>query len=416
MTTLFTAAAASILKLLLSILAMLGIHLGSNTPAEDSPETTPAPSTEVVAEDTVDHNTNPAPANENQNNEAPAPSATVVDQEDIPTPAPSDNNTSNTPDTHVVVPSVDVTKDPDRNTHETDSTNFADVENFVKLLEALLNQVLPHDNPVTEEETAPATEEPADPVTDEPTVPATEETTPATDEPTAPVTEEPSAPVTEETTPATKEPAAPVTEETTPVTDEPTVPVTEEDTAPATEETTPVTEESDAPVTDEPTVPTTEETTPATPAPAPEETTPTAPVTEEDSTQAVLDNMKPALTDYTNQYREAHGLAPVKESEDLNASAQAWADHLAATGEFTHDTMTCNDNLQCMSENIAITAPYHDDPAKDTVDRWYNSPGHQANMLRPTASEVGHGTAYMDKGEWRGRYVVVQRFWNDYVE
>ena len=120
------------------------------------------------------------------------------------------------------------------------------------------------------------------------------------------------------------------------------------------------------------------------------------------------------MTDYTNQYRKAHGLSPVTESEDLNNSAQAWANHLAETGAFEHDTMTCNNNRQCMSENIAITGPYQEDPAKNTVDRWYKSPGHKANMLNPDASEIGHGTAYMDKGEWRGNYVEVQRFWNDY--
>ena len=271
MTALLTPVAATVLKWILYILSMLGIHFGFNTPSEGVHEATPAPSTEVVAEETVDHNSTPAPA-ENQNNTdpqdnvpAPAPSTEVTNQDNVP--APADN-----PDSPVVVPSEGATEDT----------------------------VTP----------APATEE--------------------------------------ETTPST------------------------------------------------------EETTPATPAP------------EENSDEAILNNMKPAMTDYTNQYRKAHGLSPVTESEDLNNSAQAWANHLAETGAFEHDTMTCNNNRQCMSENIAITGPYQEDPAKNTVDRWYKSPGHKANMLNPDASEIGHGTAYMDKGEWRGNYVEVQRFWNDY--
>ena len=273
MTALLTPVAATVLKWILYILSMLGIHFGFNTPSEGVHEATPAPSTEVVAEETVDHNSTPAPA-ENQNNTdpqdnvpAPAPSTEVTNQDNVP--APADN-----PDSPVVVPSEG-----------------------------------------------------------------------------------------------------------------------------ATEETTPVTP---APETEEETTPSTEETTPATPAP------------EENSDEAILNNMKPAMTDYTNQYRKAHGLSPVTESEDLNNSAQAWANHLAETGAFEHDTMTCNNNRQCMSENIAITGPYQEDPAKNTVDRWYKSPGHKANMLNPDASEIGHGTAYMDKGEWRGNYVEVQRFWNDY--
>ena len=313
MTALLTPVAATVLKWILYILSMLGIHFGFNTPSEGVHEATPAPSTEVVAEETVDHNSTPAPA-ENQNNTdpqdnvpAPAPSTEVTNQDNAP--APADN-----PDSPVVVPSEG----------------------------------------------------------------ATEETTPVTP---APETEE-------ETTPST--------EETTPVTP---APETEEETTPSTEETTPVTP---APATEEETTPSTEETTPVTPAP------------EENSDEAILNNMKPAMTDYTNQYRKAHGLSPVTESEDLNNSAQAWANHLAETGAFEHDTMTCNNNRQCMSENIAITGPYQEDPAKNTVDRWYKSPGHKANMLNPDASEIGHGTAYMDKGEWRGNYVEVQRFWNDY--
>ena len=345
MTALLTPVAATVLKWILYILSMLGIHFGFNTPSEGVHEATPAPSTEVVAEETVDHNSTPAPA-ENQNNTdpqdnvpSPAPSTEVTNQDNAP--APADN-----PDSPVVVPSEGAT-----------------------------------------EETTPVT--PA---------PATEETTPVTP---APATEEEDTPSTEETTPVTPAPATeeedtPSTEETTPVTP---APETEEETTPSTEETTPVTP---APETEEETTPSTEETTPATPAP------------EENSDEAILNNMKPAMTDYTNQYRKAHGLSPVTESEDLNNSAQAWANHLAETGAFEHDTMTCNNNRQCMSENIAITGPYQEDPAKNTVDRWYKSPGHKANMLNPDASEIGHGTAYMDKGEWRGNYVEVQRFWNDY--
>ena len=311
MTALLTPVAATVLKWILYILSMLGIHFGFNTPSEGVHEATPAPSTEVVAEETVDHNSTPAPA-ENQNNTdpqdnvpAPAPSTEVTNQDNVP--APADN-----PDSPVVVPSEGATEDT---------------------------------------------------------------VTPA---------------------PATEEEDTPSTGETTPVTP---APETEEEDAPSTEETTPVTP---APETEEETTPSTEETTPATPAP------------EENSDEAILNNMKPAMTDYTNQYRKAHGLSPVTESEDLNNSAQAWANHLAETGAFEHDTMTCNNNRQCMSENIAITGPYQEDPAKNTVDRWYKSPGHKANMLNPDASEIGHGTAYMDKGEWRGNYVEVQRFWNDY--
>ena len=351
MTALLTPVAATVLKWILYILSMLGIHFGFNTPSEGVHEATPAPSTEVVAEETVDHNSTPAPA-ENQNNTdpqdnvpAPAPSTEVTNQDNVP--APADN-----PDSPVVVPSEGATEDT----------------------------VTP----------APATEEED--------TPSTGETTPVTP---APETEEEDAPSTEETTPVTPAPATeeedtPSTEETTPVTP---APETEEETTPSTEETTPVTP---APETEEETTPSTEETTPATPAP------------EENSDEAILNNMKPAMTDYTNQYRKAHGLSPVTESEDLNNSAQAWANHLAETGAFEHDTMTCNNNRQCMSENIAITGPYQEDPAKNTVDRWYKSPGHKANMLNPDASEIGHGTAYMDKGEWRGNYVEVQRFWNDY--
>jgi uncharacterized protein YkwD len=49
-----------------------------------------------------------------------------------------------------------------------------------------------------------------------------------------------------------------------------------------------------------------------------------------------------------NDYRALHGAAPLQLSEELNAYAQEWAEHLAAKDVFEHrprETRKCGENL-----------------------------------------------------------------------
>lgn len=116
--------------------------------------------------------------------------------------------------------------------------------------------------------------------------------------------------------------------------------------------------------------------------------------------------------DSVNWYRANAGLAPVTESADLDAQAQEWADHLAATGTFEHSTVSCNDQGLCLSENIATAGVGA--AAGDTVARWFDSPSHRENLLRGNAVQVGHGEAISTGGEFAGHLIVVERFYSQY--
>lgn len=113
-----------------------------------------------------------------------------------------------------------------------------------------------------------------------------------------------------------------------------------------------------------------------------------------------------------NDYRADAGLGAVTESADLNAQAQEWANHLAATGELEHSTVSCTSAGLCEAENIA-TAGVAAAP-RQTVSRWFDSEGHRANLLRGNTVQVGHGEAVYTTGPWAGHLIVVERFYSHY--
>lgn len=91
-----------------------------------------------------------------------------------------------------------------------------------------------------------------------------------------------------------------------------------------------------------------------------------------------------------NQLRASRGLPALRYSGGLSAKAQAWADHMAATGRFEHSTLTegVPAGWRALAENIAYAASV---PAVHNA--WHHSPGHLANMVNPTFDNVGIGLA-----------------------
>uniref|UniRef100_A0A6G5A8A7 Putative antigen 5 family member n=1 Tax=Rhipicephalus microplus TaxID=6941 RepID=A0A6G5A8A7_RHIMP len=70
-----------------------------------------------------------------------------------------------------------------------------------------------------------------------------------------------------------------------------------------------------------------------------------------------------------NHYRRLHGVPDLKESEELNRYAQAWAERLAKTGQFRHRSRSP------YGENIYMS--YNSDPnfklkGRAPVDSWYS--------------------------------------------
>lgn len=118
---------------------------------------------------------------------------------------------------------------------------------------------------------------------------------------------------------------------------------------------------------------------------------------------------------YTVEARESEGGQALRESELLDAAAQAKADDMAAKGYFSHVgpdgqapwtwVSKAGYDYVYAGENLAVR--FND--SKDVVDAWMASPTHRANIVKPQYQEIGVGLA---EGMYKGSQAtfVVQFF------
>jgi uncharacterized protein YkwD len=105
-----------------------------------------------------------------------------------------------------------------------------------------------------------------------------------------------------------------------------------------------------------------------------------------------------------NQQRLRFGLPPMQVATALNHSAQAWTDHMVASGNFSHGSdsafskrlLTAGFNWGEAGENIAtgFLTP------RDAVAGWMASPDHCQNILDPDYREMGTGENPAPVGNW----------------
>ncbi|PIR66509.1 MAG: hypothetical protein COU51_03115 [Parcubacteria group bacterium CG10_big_fil_rev_8_21_14_0_10_36_14] len=119
---------------------------------------------------------------------------------------------------------------------------------------------------------------------------------------------------------------------------------------------------------------------------------------------------------WTNYYREKNGKAPLKQSVILNASATLKAKDMFAQQYFEHTSPTGEDagywvnkegyEFIIIGENLAL-GNFQNDEA--LVNGWMASPGHKANILNPSYTEIGIAVikaTYQGKETW----MAVQHF------
>jgi uncharacterized protein YkwD len=128
---------------------------------------------------------------------------------------------------------------------------------------------------------------------------------------------------------------------------------------------------------------------------------------------AALDVVAEAVLQRTNTERHADGMPPLSRSEVLMRAARIQAEQMAAAGRMEHEldgapypTLTrrlaaVSYDMQAAGENIA--EGYVD--ASSVVGGWMTSPGHRANILSASYSEIGTGVAAAPSG--RMYYVQV---------
>ncbi len=114
------------------------------------------------------------------------------------------------------------------------------------------------------------------------------------------------------------------------------------------------------------------------------------------------------ITSLSNQYRANAGLALLTTNAQLTSSAQAKADHMASNSYFAHDAPdgtspwyffdSVGYSYTTAGENLALS----NQSASSVVDGWYNSPGHRANLLSGSFSEVGYGIAFVPSFTYSG--------------
>jgi uncharacterized protein YkwD len=97
-----------------------------------------------------------------------------------------------------------------------------------------------------------------------------------------------------------------------------------------------------------------------------------------------------------NSTRAANGLGPLGWDGQLGAVAQSWSEHMAATGDFSHqnlDALLANPafaGFSGLAENIM--AGWCGMSAWEIHQSWMNSPLHRANILG-NYSAIGIGVA-----------------------
>ena len=108
------------------------------------------------------------------------------------------------------------------------------------------------------------------------------------------------------------------------------------------------------------------------------------------------------IVDGHNRVRADVGVAPLVWNDSLAASAQAWADHLAAENRFYHDP----DPNGTWGENLAgVTLPLPDVPMAERQEGWFSemnnyhgqtdapTAGHYTQVVWNSTTSVGCGTA-----------------------
>jgi hypothetical protein len=122
------------------------------------------------------------------------------------------------------------------------------------------------------------------------------------------------------------------------------------------------------------------------------------------STLPDLPKTEIAIVEMTNAFRKEMRLGAVKPNAALAAAARAFAEYLAKTGAFAHEAdgrqpaerVEAQGYRYCsVSENLAMNLDSRGFEtralAREAVEGWKGSPGHRANMLQPTVTEIGVG-------------------------
>lgn len=109
-----------------------------------------------------------------------------------------------------------------------------------------------------------------------------------------------------------------------------------------------------------------------------------------------------------NSYRQSKGIAALKMTRILGASAEHHSVDMAKNGVFSHTLSTGITWSQNMTNHGYTFATYRGEniaagyaAAQDTFNQWKNSPAHNANMLNGNFKAIGIGQVYNSASQWK---------------
>ena len=125
---------------------------------------------------------------------------------------------------------------------------------------------------------------------------------------------------------------------------------------------------------------------------------------------ASVSNKESQVIALVNEIRAQNGLSPLRENWQLSRVARYKSQDMAESGYFSHTSPTYGSPFQMMKqfgityrsagENIAKGYA----SAQAVVDAWMNSPGHRANILNSSYTQIGVG--YVSSGDhWTQMFI-----------
>ena len=110
-------------------------------------------------------------------------------------------------------------------------------------------------------------------------------------------------------------------------------------------------------------------------------------------------SMAGEIATIVNTERAKAGLAPLSVSTCAQGFAVTWSTHMAATADFSHQSLTPI-MTTCAARGAGENIAYGGTSAAQFMTMWMNSTGHRANILRASFTHIGVGVARSASGTW----------------
>ena len=114
------------------------------------------------------------------------------------------------------------------------------------------------------------------------------------------------------------------------------------------------------------------------------------------------DGYERRIVTLVNVARADAALRSVAVSPCADSYADSWSTQMAATGSFTHRRALGTLLSRCQASSVAENIAYGNVTADEMMSLWMDSPGHRANILRPSFTHIGVGASRTAQGRVYG--------------